>query len=178
MLLKLYISFFKIGLLSFGGGLASLAIIKEEIVNNQNWLTLNEFTDIITISQMTAGPIAINSATFVGTKLYGILGAIVATLGSITPAILIISMISCIYYRYKKMIVIKKILYSLRAAIVALIFSAGIFIFKLALFDNGINYVGLAIFIGALSINKFSKVPPMVVMLLSGFLGMILYNTI
>ena len=85
MLIKLFISFFKVGLFSFGGGYAALPLIQEEVVNLNSWLSISEFNNLITISQMTPGPIAINSASFVGTRVYGLSGAIVASLGCVTP---------------------------------------------------------------------------------------------
>ena len=79
VLLQLYWSFFKIGLFSIGGGYASLPLIQKEVVDLHQWITMTEFTDIITISQMTPGPIAINTSTFVGTQIGGLLGAIIFT---------------------------------------------------------------------------------------------------
>ena len=90
MLIKLFISFFKVGLFSFGGGYAALPLIQEEVVNLNSWLSISEFNNLITISQMTPGPIAINSASFVGTRVYGLSGAIVASLGCVTPSFIIV----------------------------------------------------------------------------------------
>ena len=81
--IKLFLSFFQVGLFSFGGGFAALPLIQDQVVDVNKWLTLAEFTDLITISQMTPGPIAINAATFVGIRIAGVLGAIISTLGCI-----------------------------------------------------------------------------------------------
>ena len=94
MLIKLFISFFKVGLFSFGGGYAALPLIQEEVVNLNSWLSISEFNNLITISQMTPGPIAVNSASFVGTRVYGLSGAIVASLGCVTPSFIIVGTIS------------------------------------------------------------------------------------
>ena len=83
-------NFFKIGLFSFGGGYAMLPLIQQEIVVNNNWLTLSEFIDVVAISQVTPGPIAINAATFVGYKMAGVLGSMAATLGVVTPSLLVV----------------------------------------------------------------------------------------
>ena len=83
--LQLFLSFLQIGLFSFGGGYAAIPLIQGQIVDQHGWLSMAEFTDLITISQMTPGPIAINSATFVGIKIAGLPGAAVATLGCILP---------------------------------------------------------------------------------------------
>ena len=85
ILLQLFFSFLQIGLFSFGGGYAALPLIQAQVVELHHWLDRTEFTDLITISQMTPGPIAINSATFVGIRIAGPLGAIAATLGCILP---------------------------------------------------------------------------------------------
>ena len=89
--LQLFISFLQIGLFSIGGGYAAMPLIQNQVVELHPWLTLQEFTDLITIAEMTPGPIAVNSATFVGIRIAGIPGALVATLGCITPALQMIS---------------------------------------------------------------------------------------
>lgn len=91
MYIQLFLSFFQISLFSFGGGYAALPLIQGQVVNVHHWLSMTEFTDLITISQMTPGPIAINAATFVGMKLTGMPGAVVATLGYITPSCIIVT---------------------------------------------------------------------------------------
>lgn len=89
---QLFLSFLQIGLFSFGGGYAAMPLIQEQIVNIHGWLDMDQFTDLITISQMTPGPIAINSATFVGIRIGGIPGALVATLGCILPSCIIVTL--------------------------------------------------------------------------------------
>ena len=89
--LQLFLSFLQIGAFSFGGGYAALPLIRHQVVEANGWLQLSEFTDLITISQMTPGPIAVNSATFVGIRIAGIPGALVATLGCILPSCLLLS---------------------------------------------------------------------------------------
>ena len=92
--LQLLLSFLQIGLFSFGGGYAALPLIQDQIVSLHGWLSMEEFTDLITISQMTPGPIAINAATFVGQKIAGVPGAIVATLGCVLPSCVIVTLIA------------------------------------------------------------------------------------
>lgn len=94
MLAKLFLSFLKIGLFSFGGGYAALPLIQEEVVELNQRLSLSEFNDLITISQMTPGPIAVNSATFVGTRIAGLPGALAATIGCVLPSAVIVGTIS------------------------------------------------------------------------------------
>ena len=101
--LQLFFSFLQIGLFSFGGGYAAVPLIQEQIVNIHGWLDMDQFTDLITISQMTPGPIAINSATFVGIRIGGIPGALVATLGCILPSCIIVTLLAKLYLRYQKL---------------------------------------------------------------------------
>lgn len=97
MLLDLFLSFLQIGCFSVGGGLAALPLIEEQIVSVHHWLTADEFAKLITISEMTPGPIAVNSASFVGARIAGVSGALVATLGCILPSCLIVSILAWLY---------------------------------------------------------------------------------
>ena len=92
--LQLFWSFFQVGLFSFGGGLATMPLIQDQVVNIHHWLTLPEFTDLITISQMTPGPIAVNSASFVGMRIAGIPGSLIATFACILPACIIVGILA------------------------------------------------------------------------------------
>ena len=100
-LIKLFLSFFKIGLFSFGGGYAMLPLIKKEIIEVHGWLTNAEFIDIIAISEMTPGPIAINSATFLGYRISGILGSVVSTIAVVLPSFIIMSLIFHFVNKFK-----------------------------------------------------------------------------
>lgn len=121
MILELFISFLKIGLCSFGGGYAALPLILDQVVKKHHWLTLSDFADVVTISQMTPGPIVINAATFVGQRLAGWKGAIVASLGSILPSLVIVSCLTYLYFRYKDLEWMKKTLSILQPIIIGLI---------------------------------------------------------
>ena len=101
--LRLFMSFLQIGLFSFGGGYAALPLIQEQLVELHGWLSQSEFTDLITISQMTPGPIAVNAATFVGIRVAGIPGAVTATLGCIFPSCVIVSILAFLYLKYKNL---------------------------------------------------------------------------
>ena len=126
--LQLFWSFIQIGMFSFGGGYAAMPLIQGQVVTDHGWLTMSEFTDLITISQMTPGPIAVNSATFVGLKIAGIPGAVVATLGCILPSCIIVTVLAKLYLKYRSMDMLQGVLCSLRPAVVAMIASAGILI--------------------------------------------------
>ena len=137
--LQLFFSFLQIGLFSFGGGYAAMPLIQGQVVTIHGWLTISEFTDLITISQMTPGPIAVNSATFVGMKIAGIPGAVVATAGCILPSCIIVTILARLYLKYRNLDLLQGVLKSLRPAVVAMIASAGILILKDAFWGNGEN---------------------------------------
>jgi len=99
--LQLFLSFLQVGMFSVGGGYAAMPLIQSQVVEQHGWLTMQEFTDLITIAEMTPGPIAVNSATFVGLRIAQVPGAIIATLGCITPALFFVSLLSYIYRKYK-----------------------------------------------------------------------------
>ena len=133
---QLFLSFFQIGLLSFGGGYAAMPLIQGQVVQGHGWLSMSEFTDLITISQMTPGPIAVNSATFVGIKIAGIPGALVATFGCILPSCILVTLLAKLYLKYREMAMLQGILRSLRPAVVAMIGSAGISILVTAFWSS------------------------------------------
>jgi len=135
--LQLYLVFALVGLLTVGGGYASLPIIQEQAVNIHGWLSMSEFTDLLTISEITPGPIAINSATFVGTKVAGLPGAVIATLGFVTPPFIIVSVFFALYRKYRTISLMQGILSGLRPAVVALIASAGLSILVMTLWGDG-----------------------------------------
>ena len=101
--LQLFLAFLRIGAFSFGGGYAAMPLIQEEVVNHYHWISMADFTDLVTISQMTPGPIAINAATFIGLQMAGPLGAVAATLGNVLPSCLIVTIIAIIYTKYRKL---------------------------------------------------------------------------
>lgn len=178
--IKLFLSFLQVGILSFGGGYASMPIIQVQVVDYHKWLSLSEFTDLISISQMTPGPIAVNSATFVGIKVAGIPGALVATLGCILPSIIIVSIISCLYLKYRKMELLQSVLKMLRPAVVALISTAGVSILITAFFGeagivllNNLKIQMVVIFSICVFLLLKMKIDPILVMVLAGLMNVI-----
>lgn len=135
--LRLFLSFCYIGALAFGGGYAALPLISQQCVEQNGWLTMAEFSDLLTISQITPGPIAINSATFVGMKVAGMLGSIVATLGFVLPPFIIVTMLYLIFKRYGELRVMQNILSGLKPGVVALIAVAAMDIIIEALWGQG-----------------------------------------
>ena len=176
--LQLFISFLQIGALSFGGGYAAMPLIQQQVVTLHGWLSLSEFTDLITISQMTPGPIAINSATFVGTRVGGFWGALCATTGCVLPSCLLVSLLAWAYLKYGHLSIIQDVLSSLRPAVIAMIASAGFSILISILWPQGlsslaalapnVNLRGFLIFLGALVLLIRLRMNPILVMVLSG----------
>ncbi len=131
--LQLFSSFFQIGLFSIGGGYAAMPLIKAQVVDIHGWLSAVEFSDLVTIAEMTPGPIAINSATFVGMRVAGLPGVLVATLGNILPSVIIMLILARLYEKYAKQTLLKRILEGVRPVVVAAIFTAGLGLLQLAL---------------------------------------------
>lgn len=175
-MLNLFFIFFKIGLFSIGGGYAIIPLIQEQVVNNYHWITTNTFTDIITISQMTPGPLAVNTSTFVGIQLAGIKGAIVATIGCILAGAIISVILYKLFIKYHKLEVISKILNTLKATSVGLIMSAAATILMLSFYEHHIiNYAGIIIFLISLFWLQKKKPNPIVLMIITGFIGFLIY---
>ena len=176
--LQLFLSFLQIGALSFGGGYASMPLIEAQIVTSYGWLTMTEFSDLVTIAEMTPGPIAVNAATFVGTKVAGVLGALVATAGCILPACVLVTLIARLYLKYRNLTVLQSVLGSLRPAVVAMIASAGLTILMNAFWGSrtvvlaNTNYVMVAIFVLSFVLLRKTKLSPIAVMVLAGVLNL------
>ncbi|BCN31285.1 chromate transporter [Anaeromicropila herbilytica] len=181
--IQLLLSFIQIGLFSFGGGYASLPFIQNQVVTKHHWLTMKEFADIITISQTTPGPIAINAATFVGINVAGIKGAIVATIGCVLPSIIIILFLSILYYKYRGLSFMDGILYGLRPTVIALIAISGFSLLQASVLPNSSNthilqnldYVSIVLIVGALYILRKYKTNPIYIMLGAGIIRLGLY---
>lgn len=173
--LQLFLSFLQIGLFSFGGGYAAMPLIQGQVVTTHGWLSMAEFTDLVTISQMTPGPIAVNSATFVGIKIAGIPGALAATFGCILPSCIIVTLIAWLYLKYRNMTMLQGVLNSLRPAVVAMIASAGISILVTAFWGGAAlirlkstDWILVVIFVVCVVLLKKVKMNPIWVMILAG----------
>ncbi len=177
--LELLISFIKVGAFSFGGGYAALPLIQNEVVTLHNWLDMSEFTNLITISQMTPGPIAINSATFVGIKIAGIPGAMVATIGCVLPACFIVTTLAWLYVKFRKLDTLQGILTTLRPAVVAMIATAGVSILITSFWGNGdivlsgVKISAVVIFIICMVLLMKFNMNPILVMILAGVMNVV-----
>ena len=167
--LQLFITFFKIGLFGFGGGYAMLSLIQHEIVENHEWLTNTEFTDIVAVSQMTPGPIGINAATFTGYTASGdVWGAAIATIALCLPSFIIMLIICKLYSLFRTNPYVNAVFKSLRSVVVGLIASAALILMTP---DNFFDYKSVVIFVLAFfAVWKF-KLHPILTIIVAGIFG-------
>lgn len=188
ILLKLFLTFLKIGVVSFGGGYGMISLIRETVLLN-DWLTEEELLNFIAISESTPGPIAVNMATFVGSSIAGFLGAFVATLGIILPSFIIILLIVTLLKNLIKYAGVKFVLNSIRPTITALIFSTFIImilsqVFSIKTFQSIVHFdwkglIILCILVGIILLYKKIRkksISPIFLIILSGIIGIIFYS--
>ena len=185
--LELFLAFFEIGLVSFGGGYGMLSMIREKAVGN-GWLTESGFMDLIAIAESTPGPIAVNSATFIGSLQGGLLGSLIATLGVVLPAFLIILLIASVMTGLMKLAGVKAFLSGVRPTVVGLIIATGISMICTNLFALGENFSSAVVdfraiaifailFVATIICKKLGKkIPPILLIVISAVLGMIIYS--
>ncbi|MGJ9385269.1 chromate transporter [Salipaludibacillus sp. CF4.18] len=179
MVWQLFITFFKIGFVSFGGGYAMIPLIQAEVVERHGWMTSQAFTDVIAVAGMSPGPIATNSAIFIGYQQVGIMGAIVSAFGMVLPSLMIILTIGAIFYKIQKSHLVKSAFYGLRSIITGLIIYAAI----LFAVNNGLvssiswHTISLLLIFGLslLALIRF-RIHPVYVILISGLVGVALYG--
>lgn len=172
--IKLYLTFLKIGTFAFGGGYATIPLIKKFVVEDNGWLTMTEFIDVVSISQMTPGPIAVNCATFVGQKIAGLAGGIIATLGVVTTQSILMLILG--YFLFKKQKTFKFINYmivGIKACVVSLIFLTAISLIQSTIFTTQINIPALITFLIGI-ILYLRKVSMYKLLLIGGTVGLIL----
>lgn len=184
MIWQLFLSFIQVGLFSVGGGYAAIPLIQNQIVDIHGLMSLQEFTDLITIAEMTPGPISINSATFVGTRLAGLPGAIICTLGCILPSFFICLALAYFYYKYRQLDGVQKVLSALRPAVVALIASAGLSILFLGIFGDApasfgnLRIVECLLFLSALFLLRKYHLNAILIIFGTGVLGTFIYSVL
>lgn len=172
--LQLFWVYFKIGLFGFGGGYAMLSLIQYEVVENHQWLTLAEFTDVVAISQMTPGPIGINSATYIGYVTTGnIFGAILTTFALCLPSFLLVVMISKLILKYSNNAYIKSLFGALRPAVVGLIASAALLLMNNA---NFTDWKSILFCVGSFILVYWIKLHPIWVICIAGIMGYFVYS--
>lgn len=190
ILVELFYTFFKIGLFGFGGGYGMLSVIQGEVVTNHGWLTVAEFTDIVAISQMTPGPIGINSATYVGYSavvnsggncLMGIVGSLTASFAVMLPSFVLMLIISRYFLKYSKHSRVETVFSVLRPTVVGLIASAALLLMNSENFGSPVvspRHFWVSVGIAAISFValKVYKVSPILILLLAGAFGGVFYS--
>lgn len=189
---ELFYTFLKIGLFSFGGGYGMLSVIQGEVVTRHAWLTSSEFTDIVAISQMTPGPIGINSATYVGytavlnsgaAEWLAVIGSIVASFAVMLPSIVLMLLISRFFIKYSKHPDVEAVFKALRPTVVGLIASAALLLMTEENFGSPVDsplqfWVSVALFVVAFVAMKFFKASPILILLLAGAFGGVFYSLV
>ena len=135
LLLTLFFEFFKTGLFSIGGGMATLPFLYDMSARHPDWFTVSQLADMIAVSESTPGPIGVNMATYVGFRTAGVIGGLVATIGLVTPSIIVILIIARILKRFRENRTVDAAFYGLRPCSIGLIAAAGLLVVKVALFD-------------------------------------------
>ena len=176
-LLQLFLSYLKIGFFGFGGGYAMLSLIHSEVVVSHQWLTNSEFSDIVAISQMTPGPIAINSATYIGYEVAGFWGSMVATIAVSLPALSIMLLLTIFFLRLRDNRYVKGVVAGMRPVVIGMIASAALLlIFPTS--SEGASFIdgwSWAIFVATL-VASARKINPILLIVISGVVGIILYG--
>ena len=186
--LKLFLTFLKIGLVTFGGGYAMLPLIQESAIDN-NWLTESEMLDLIAIAESTPGPISINLATFIGAKQGGIFGALVSTLGVAFPAFVFILLISIFIKEVAKNSFLKSVIDKIKPVISALIISVAVAMFlsiffsiKTVYHQASFDYLSLILFVSIITIYcvyykiRKKEISPIFLIIISGIAGMLMFG--
>ena len=181
VLLRLFVSYLKIGFFGFGGGYAMLSLIHSEVVEQNGWLTNAEFADIVAVSQMTPGPIGINSATYVGyevlaksgaSEIMSVLGSFTATFAVVLPSFIIVLLLCKVYETWKNHPIFKGVMAGLKPAVIGLIGTAAV---ALATPENFIDWKSFVICIVAFIALYFKKIGPFTAIGLGAVAGLILY---
>lgn len=172
MLLKLFLTFAKVGAMTFGGGYAMLPILQREVVEKQKWATDEELADYFAIGQCTPGVIAVNTATFIGQKNGGIIGGIVATLGVVFPSIVIISALAGVITVFADLAWVKNAFAGVRVCVCVLIFNSVLKLWKSSVKDIW----GILIFAAVLIVSLIASVSPVIFVLVSALAGILIKN--
>ena len=168
----LFLTFARIGVLTFGGGYAMLPILQREVSEKKKWVTEEELMDYCAIGQCTPGVIAVNTATFVGQKRKGILGGIIATLGVVFPSLMIISVIAAFISSFADMAIVQNAFAGIRACVCVLIFNAVCKLWKKSVVDRATLVIFLCVFLGSMIFD----ITPIILVLLSAAAGLLIKN--
>lgn len=170
ILVSLFFTFLFVGAFSFGGGYAMLPLIQQEVVSHHHWLTLHEFTDLLVVAEMTPGPVAVNTATYVGYKTGGVLGSALATLGVVLPSFLVMTILAGLVLKYQEHPRFQAAFQGLRPVIVALVIGVALILGRTTLTTQADILLALV----ALAIMRFTSLHPLLLILGFGLLGLLL----
>lgn len=171
ILIKLFLTFAKIGTFSIGGGYAMLPFIQQEVIETNKWMSMQEFSDILAISQMTPGPVAINSATYVGYTQGGVLGSIAATLGVVLPSFIMILIIATFFIKLYEKRSVKAVFKGIRPGVLGLLAAAAYTVTM----ESVPDIKGVILFLISFGVLFIKKVDPIFVIVGAAVLGIILY---
>ncbi len=166
--LQLFWVFFKIGLFGFGGGYSMVSMIRMEVVDEYAWMTGGEYADLLALSQMTPGPISINTATFVGYTQGGILGSVIATFSLCLPSIVLMAMVVSLFFKHKESPYVKKTMQVMNPVVAGLIISAAVMMCDR---DSFSSYISVIIFVATIVAHYFFKVNPILLIVAAGVVG-------
>lgn len=172
LILELFLTFAKVGVMTFGGGYAMLPILQREVVENKGWATEEELMDYFAIGQCTPGIIAVNTATFVGQKVKGIAGGIIATLGVVFPSLVIITALAGVIEAFSHLTWVQNAFGGIRVCVCVLILNAVVKLYKKAVVDKPTLVIFLVVALGA----YFLSVSPVVFVVLAAIAGIVLKN--
>lgn len=174
--LQLFISYLKIGFFGFGGGYAMLSLIQNEIVEQRGWITSSQFADIVAVSQITPGPIAINSATYIGYTVAGIGGSVVATFAVCLPSLTLMMLLTIFFLRHRENRYIQSVVKAVTPIVVGMIASAALLLMfpRLGENENFIDVWSWLLF-AAVLYGSYRKVNPILMIILSAFVGVLVY---
>lgn len=178
ILIKLFITFFKIGLCTFGGGYAMLPMIRQEVLSN-GWMIEDELIDFLAISESTPGPFAVNISTYVGSKAYGLSGAFIATIGVVLPSFIIILIITKLFLNFSKSKTVTNMMSGLKPAVVGMIMAATCSVSYTVLFKDSMGFnssfiSSILLFVVAIYLISYQKWHPVKIIIFSAIIGMIL----
>ncbi|MBR4265855.1 MAG: chromate transporter [Bacteroidales bacterium] len=166
--LDLFLVFFKIGLFGFGGGYGMVSLIRMDVVEKYQWMSAGEFADLLAVSQMTPGPISINTATYVGFTQASVLGSIIATFALCLPSIIMMAIVLKLFFKHKDSPYVTNVMKYITLVVAGLIIGAALSMYDQETFSSIISFV---IFLGTLAATYFWKINPILLIVISGFIG-------
>jgi len=175
MLIQLFLEFFKVGLFTFGGGYAMIPLIQKDIVEGHRWLNMEQFADIIAIAEMTPGPIAINSATFVGYKVAKFWGALVSTIGVILPSFLVIWAIASVFISFQDNPIVQAAFRGLRPAVLGMIIVAALSVASVSNITTT-GFKSVLVVLGVIMGVAVFNIHPILVFILAGLIGVLFFK--